>query len=144
MHVVAGLVRRCLHASVRRACLEQKHHMKTALSGSQGRQGFCDFLRSSGGETMVGKQFESASVFRAAHRKPMPLVVRRQYGTVLAGWRNMDLDRKGYLCFLEFCQSCREMLFDGDVRSLWRELACQQDFITLKETGLQLFASMLV
>ena len=45
----------------------------------------------------------------------------------------MDLDQKGYLCFQEFCQSCREMLFDGDVRSLWRELACQRDFITLKE-----------
>eukprot|EP00913_Durusdinium_trenchii_P020665 g19406.t1 len=57
----------------------------------------------------------------------------RQYGTVLAGWRTMDLDQKGYLCFQEFCQSCREMLFDGDVRSLWRELACQRDFITLKE-----------
>lgn len=97
-----GLVRRSLHASVRRACLEQKHITKNALSGNQGRRGFCDFLR-------------------------------RQYGTVLAGWRTMDLDQKGYLCFQEFCQSCREMLFDGDVRSLWRELACQRDFITLKE-----------
>lgn len=60
--------------------------------------------------------------------------LRRQYGTVLAGWRTMDVHQKGYLCYAEFCQSCREMLFNGDIRSLWRELdANEKGIVTLKE-----------
>ena len=59
---------------------------------------------------------------------------RRQYGTILAGWRCMDRHQKGYLCYAEFCQSCREMLFNGDLRSLWRELDVKQKgIITFKE-----------
>ena len=58
---------------------------------------------------------------------------RRQDGTVLAGWRTMDVHQKGYLCYAEFCQSCREMLFNGDIRSLWRELdANEKGIVTLK------------
>lgn len=46
----------------------------------------------------------------------------------------MDLQQKGYLCYAEFCQSCKEMLFNGDVRSLWREFdASGEGIITFKE-----------
>jgi len=76
---------------------------KKACSKSQGRHGFCSFLR-------------------------------RQYGTVLAGWRNMDVDKKGFLCYAEFCQSCREMLFNGDIRSLWRDLdESHRGLVTFKD-----------
>ena len=48
----------------------------------------------------------------------------------------MDVHQKGYLCYAEFCQSCREMLFNGDIRSLWRELdANEKGIVTLKESS---------
>ena len=43
----------------------------------------------------------------------------------------MDVHQKGYLCYAEFC-----LLFNGDIRSLWRELdANEKGIVTLKESS---------
>ena len=53
---------------------------------------------------------------------------------MLAGWRALDAENKGFLSFVQFCQGCREILFEGDVRSLWQDLdPLQRGFISLTD-----------
>jgi len=53
--------------------------------------------------------------------------LRKQYGSIIAGWRVLDSDKSGRLSFYEFCNACRKMGFSGNLRKLWEELDVNQD-----------------
>merc|ERR1712232_1263421 len=54
--------------------------------------------------------------------------LKRKYGSVLAGWREMDENGDGRLTRGEFMDACAKIGFHGDIKFVWREL----DF---KDTG---------
>merc|ERR1719160_1072898 len=56
-----------------------------------------------------------------------------RYGSKTRGWRlALDMDRKGRVSFVEFCQAARNIGYEGPLRRLWAELAGDGAFITLE------------
>jgi len=49
-------------------------------------------------------------------------LLKRKYGSVVAGWRRIDQDKNGRLSFYEFCNACRAMGYTGNLKKLWKEL----------------------
>jgi len=45
-----------------------------------------------------------------------------RFGSLIAGWRALDLDGNGRLSFVELCTACRSMGYHGNLRKLWQEL----------------------
>lgn len=45
-----------------------------------------------------------------------------RFGSVVAGWRELDLDRNGRLTYYEFINACRRMGYHGNLKKLWSEL----------------------
>lgn len=46
----------------------------------------------------------------------------RQFGSIVAGWRALDYDKRGRLTFYEFCNACRRMGYHGNLKVLWSQL----------------------
>eukprot|EP00929_Paragymnodinium_shiwhaense_P058786 TRINITY_DN29455_c0_g1_i1.p1 TRINITY_DN29455_c0_g1~~TRINITY_DN29455_c0_g1_i1.p1 ORF type:complete len:1646 (-),score=514.46 TRINITY_DN29455_c0_g1_i1:127-5064(-) len=55
-----------------------------------------------------------------------------KFGSVLSGWRELDLDGNGRLTWMEFCKALRRMSFHGSLKVLWKELAVND---TVKDDG---------
>jgi Ca2+-binding EF-hand superfamily protein len=62
-------------------------------------------------------------------------LLRRRCGTITAAWRLiLDRDGTGRMSFAEFCQACRDLGYNGNLKSLWRELDDDKSgFISLAE-----------
>jgi hypothetical protein len=60
--------------------------------------------------------------------------LNKKYGSVVAGWRKLDIDKNGKLSFYEFCNACRAMGYHGNLKKLWRQLDDNGNgFISLME-----------
>ncbi|CAE7702862.1 ftsH, partial [Symbiodinium sp. CCMP2592] len=48
--------------------------------------------------------------------------LKSRFGSILAGWRLLDSDKKGRLSFHPFCKAARKWGYHGNVKKLWTEL----------------------
>merc|ERR1719305_1185508 len=58
----------------------------------------------------------------AANLTEFKKVLSEKFGNMARAWRIMDSDGNGKLSFMEWCQACRATGYNGDVRSIWKEL----------------------
>lgn len=62
------------------------------------------------------------------------MYLKKKYGSIVAGWRALDMDKNGRLSFYEFCNACRGMGYHGNLKKLWRQLDGNGNgFISLME-----------
>jgi len=60
--------------------------------------------------------------------------LKSRFGSILAGWRLLDSDKKGRLSFHPFCKAARKWGYHGNVKKLWTELdATGKGFVTLAD-----------
>jgi len=45
-----------------------------------------------------------------------------RFGCIVAGWRQLDIDKNGRLTYYEFINACRRMGYAGNLKKLWAEL----------------------
>eukprot|EP00927_Polykrikos_kofoidii_P023054 TRINITY_DN21348_c0_g1_i1.p1 TRINITY_DN21348_c0_g1~~TRINITY_DN21348_c0_g1_i1.p1 ORF type:complete len:1222 (-),score=234.60 TRINITY_DN21348_c0_g1_i1:133-3660(-) len=56
------------------------------------------------------------------------------FGSVVAGWRHLDLDGNGRLSYCEFCTALRRIGFSGKMKRLWDELDDNKNgFVSIME-----------
>eukprot|EP00931_Biecheleriopsis_adriatica_P102796 TRINITY_DN77725_c0_g1_i1.p1 TRINITY_DN77725_c0_g1~~TRINITY_DN77725_c0_g1_i1.p1 ORF type:complete len:1764 (-),score=486.63 TRINITY_DN77725_c0_g1_i1:84-5375(-) len=48
--------------------------------------------------------------------------LRKNFGSIVAGWRALDSDNNGRLTFYEFCNACRRMGYHGNLKQIWNDL----------------------
>lgn len=48
--------------------------------------------------------------------------LEKKFGSVYAGWRELDRDKNGHLSHGELVVACRKMGYHGNLKKLWREL----------------------
>jgi len=53
--------------------------------------------------------------------------LRKKFGSIVAGWRSMNVDGSGRLSFYEFCNQCRRMGYHGNLKELWKLLDKNQN-----------------
>mmetsp|Transcript_5587 Transcript_5587/g.13968 ORF Transcript_5587/g.13968 Transcript_5587/m.13968 type:complete len:302 (-) Transcript_5587:91-996(-) len=67
-------------------------------------------------------------------REGFRIALEEKFGSVLAGWRSIDVEKKGKVTFNEFCRACRGMAFHGNLKKLWTELDTRKyGYITLMD-----------
>ncbi|CAE7576342.1 mug40, partial [Symbiodinium natans] len=50
------------------------------------------------------------------------LFLNQKFGNLVRAWRHLDSDGNGRVQFTDFCQSCRHMGFQGNLKALWLSL----------------------
>eukprot|EP00746_Dinoflagellata_sp_MGD_P105398 gnl/MRDRNA2_/MRDRNA2_43854_c0_seq1.p1 gnl/MRDRNA2_/MRDRNA2_43854_c0~~gnl/MRDRNA2_/MRDRNA2_43854_c0_seq1.p1 ORF type:complete len:915 (+),score=172.92 gnl/MRDRNA2_/MRDRNA2_43854_c0_seq1:123-2867(+) len=98
--------------------------------GTFKRQVWADMMRDGviGGDAQRSSGLKEREWGAEGFRK----LLARRHGSMTRGWRlALDIDRKGRVSFVEFCQAAREIGYEGPLRRLWAELAGEGAFITL-------------
>jgi len=81
-----------------------------------------------------GKNEDEARFWGNRGLKGFRIYLRRKFGSIVAGWRALDMDKNGRLSFYEFCNALRSMGYHGNVKMLWRQLDVSGDgFVSLME-----------
>jgi len=77
---------------------------------------------------------EASGLWGAKGTRGFRTFLKNKYGSIVAGWRALDLDGNGRLSFQEFCIACRKMGYHGNLKLLWNELdANNNGFVSVGE-----------
>eukprot|EP00928_Gymnodinium_smaydae_P031197 TRINITY_DN22975_c0_g1_i1.p1 TRINITY_DN22975_c0_g1~~TRINITY_DN22975_c0_g1_i1.p1 ORF type:complete len:1304 (+),score=175.48 TRINITY_DN22975_c0_g1_i1:55-3966(+) len=85
------------------------------------------------------KMFDDEAFWGARGADGFRTFLKRRYGSILRGWRALDMDRNGRLSHGEFIQACKQMGYGGNLQKLWKELGGDSGFVSImnldRETG---------
>lgn len=65
---------------------------------------------------------EDAGLWGAKGAEGFRTFLKARFGSIIAGWRAIDLEGNGRLSFQELCRACRSLGYHGNLRKLWDEL----------------------
>ncbi|CAJ1445303.1 unnamed protein product [Effrenium voratum] len=86
------------------------------------------------------RSFEDTGFFGAQGIAGFTAHLKSRFGSVLAGWRQLDADKKGRLSFHPFCKAARKSGYHGNMKRLWEELdPSHRGYVTLEDVDPHVF-----
>lgn len=69
-----------------------------------------------------GRASDDVEFWGAMGRQGFKTYLEKKFGSLVAGWRQLDKGKNGRLSFYEFCNACRAMGYHGNLKQLWAQL----------------------
>lgn len=99
-------------------------HKDTPNERFEGRLSYAKLQREL---ALANKAHDDAGFLGAKGIQGFKTYLRTRFGSIVAGWRQLDADKNGRLTYYEFINSCRRMGYHGNLKALWSELDANQN-----------------